>query len=203
MQLLCQRKAFNIYINGGISIFYHNPMGKVPEFKLNNERYSNAGEWVALRPLGTEGQFSDHYDAKPYSNIQFSIPFGGGFSFRLNDRLNFDFEINYRLLLTDYIDDVSGNYVDLGALEGDLSKSMSDRSQEDYSAMTGEERHQDDIIPDEDKIAYTSKYDGNRYLVYSGYGQEGAARGGRANDTYIVTSFKISYILNHTKSSEH
>lgn len=198
-----ERKAFNIYFNGGISVFYHNPKGRVPDFKLNNERYPNSGEWVALRPLGTEGQFSEHYNIKRYSIFQFSVPVGGGFSFKLNERLDFDFEINYRFLLTDYIDDVSGNYVDLGALEGDLARSMSDRSQEDYSATTGEERHQDDIIPNEDKVAYTSKYDGNRYLVYPGYGQEGGARGGKARDTYLVTSFKISYILNRTKSSDH
>ncbi len=194
-----ERKAFNIYFNGGISIFYHNPQGKVPDFKLTNERYPNSGEWVALRPLGTEGQFSPHYEKKPYSLVQFSIPFGGGFEFKLTNRLNFNFEINYRLLLTDYIDDVSGEYVDLGALEGDLAKSISDRSREQYSSTTGEDRRSDIYFPDQEIISYTSKYDGNRYFVYSGYGQENAVRGGSANDTYLVTSFKMTYILNKKK----
>lgn len=197
------RKSFNIYINGGLSFFYHNPKGRVPDFKINNERYPNSGKWVALRPLGTEGQNSEHYDTKPYSNFQFSIPFGGGFSFKLNDRLDFDFEINYRFLLTDYIDDVSGKYVDLGALEGDLAKSMSDRSKEQYAVVTGKDRQKDVYFPDKELITYTSKYDGNRYLVYSGYGQENATRGGKANDTYLVTSFKISYILHKSKTSAY
>jgi len=191
-----ERKFFNIYLNAGISIFYHNPKGKVPDFKPNGERYSNVGEWVALRPLGTEGQQSEFYDLKPYSSIQFSVPFGGGFAFKLNERLDLFFEVNYRLLLTDYIDDVSGDYVDLGALSGDMAKSMSDRSQEQYSIMSGQERDKEILQANTETVTYVSKYDGNRYTVFQGYGQEGGARGGPANDTFLMTGFKISYILN-------
>ncbi|MCK5370965.1 MAG: hypothetical protein KAQ62_20525 [Cyclobacteriaceae bacterium] len=200
-----QRKFFNIYLNGGISIFYHNPKGKVPDFKISGERYPNSGEWVVLRPLGTEGQFSEFYDNKPYSKIQFSIPFGGGFNFRLTDRLDFSFEVNYRILLTDYIDDVSGKYVDLGALGSDVAKSMSDRSREEYAVMTGKERDYELILSNTKPVTYISKYDGNRYIVFQGYGQEssGAIRGGSSNDTYIVTSFKISYVLNKSKPREN
>jgi hypothetical protein len=194
-----ERKSFNIYLNGGFSVFYHNPKGRVPDFKVSNERYPNTGEWVALQPLGTEGQFSEHYDIEPYSKIQFSVPLGGGFNFKLTDRLDFDFEINYRFLLTDYIDDVSGTYVDLGALDGDLAKSMSDRSKEQYSIMTGKERD----LANPSTVTYVSKYDGNRYTVFSGYGQENAGRGGKSKDTYLATSFKVSYILNKKKSSEY
>jgi len=197
-----ERKPFNIYFNIGISMFYHNPKGRVPDFKLNNERYPNSGEWVALRPLGTEGQYSEFYDIEPYSSVQFSIPFGGGFNFRLSERLDFNFEINYRLLLTDYIDDVSGRYVDLGALEGDLAKSMSDRSQEPYSMMSGKERDEELILANTEPNTYISSFDGLRYMVLSSFGSDGGTRGGPSKDTYLVTSFKISYILNKSKFSD-
>ncbi len=191
-----QRKSFNIYVNGGISIFYHDPKGKVPDFKPNNERYPNSGEWVSLRPLGTEGQFSPYYDRSPYSNIQISIPFGGGFSFKISEQLDLSVEVNYRLLLTDYIDDVSEKYVDLGALEGDLAKSMSDRSAEELAVSNGKNRD----LSSTTKVQYISKYDGDLYTVIKGYGQEtGAKRGGPSNDTFLVSSFKISYILNKTR----
>ena len=190
-----QRKIFNMYLNGGISIFYHNPKSKVPDFKISGERYPNSGEWIALRTLGTEGQFSEYYDNKPYSNIQLSIPFGGGFNFRLTDRLDFNFEINYRILLTDYIDDVSKKYVDLGALKSELAKSMADRSREEYAVMTGDKRE----ISDLETVVYISEYDGNRYIVFEGY-DSGSSRGGPSNDTYLVTSFKFAYILNKSKS---
>lgn len=198
-----QRKFFNFYINGGFSIFYHNPKGRVPDFKITGERFPNSGDWVALRPLGTEGQFSQYYDNKPYSNVQFSVPFGGGFVFRLTDQLDFTFEINYRILLTDYIDDVSGKYVDLGALDNDIAKSFSDRSREEYSMMTGKERDYEQILSNTEFYNYISRYDGNRYTVFKGYGQDGALRGGSSKDTYLVTSFKISYILKKSKSSEN
>ncbi len=151
---------------------------------------------MALRPLGTEGQFSEYYDNEPYSSVQFSIPFGGGFVFQLNERLDFIFEINYRILLTDYIDDVSGGYVDFGALDGDLAKSMTDRSKEESSVMTGEERD----LSGMEVRSYVSPIDGNRYFVLD---ERGSIRGGPSNDTYLVTSFKISYILNKNKSSEN
>ena len=191
-----QRKLFNFYFNIGFSVFYHNPKGRIPEFMINDERYPNFGEWIALRPLGTEGQFSEHYDLKPYSNVQFSVPLGGGFVFRLNDRLDFTFEVNYRLLLTDYIDDVSGSYVDLGALAGNLSKSMSDRSKEMNSIITGEKRD----LGDAEVVSYVSEFDGNRYFVLN---ERGNIRGGPSNDTYLVTSFKISYVLGKRKSNEN
>lgn len=191
-----QRKFFNIYINGGFSVFYHNPQGRVPDYKISGERYPNSGEWINLRPLGTEGQHSEYYSLKPYSAVQFSIPFGGGFVFRLTERLDFTFEINYRILLTDYIDDISGVYVDHGALDGDLAKSMADRSQEEFSVMTGEKRNIDGL----ETVSYTSDYDGNTYYVLK---DRGSIRGGASNDTYLVTGFKISYILNKSKSSEN
>ena len=183
-----QRKLFNIYFSGGISLFYHNPKGKVPEFTLNNERYPNYGEWVALRPLGTEGQHSEHYDVQPYSAIQFSIPIGGGFVFKLNERIDFTFEVNYRFLLTDFIDDVSGNYVDPGALDSDLAKSLSDRSKEEFSVITGEKRDLSGL----EVTSYVSPFDGNRYYILDG---RGSKRGGLSNDSYLVSSFKISYIF--------
>jgi hypothetical protein len=191
-----QRKPFNIFFNGGISVFYHNPQGKIPEFKVNDERYPNFGDWVALRPLGTEGQHSDFYNIDPYSNFQLSIPFGGGFAIKLNERLDFIFEINYRILLTDYIDDVSGRYADPGALEGDLAKTMSDRSMEEHAIMTGEKRD----ISDLEVISYVSPFDGNRYKVLK---DRGSVRGGSGNDTYLATGFKISYVLNKDKAGEN
>lgn len=190
-----QRKSFNIFISGGIGVFYHNPKGRVPEFNVNDKRYANYGDWIALRPLGTEGQHSEHYDTKPYSNVQVSVPVGGGFIFMLNERLDFIFELNYKLLLTDYIDDVSGRYVDLGALDSDLAKSMADRSLEESAVSTGEKRD----IADMEVVYYTSPIDGNRYKVLE---ERGSVRGGSSNDTFLLTSFKISYVLNNNQSRE-
>ena len=55
---------------------------------------------------------------------------GIGARFRINEVLDFSAEIGFRYLFTDYIDDVSGNYVDLGVFNTELAKAMSYRSSE-------------------------------------------------------------------------
>ena len=195
------RVSFTPYVFGGVAVFHHNPKGKAPKLDKFDQPLAEAGEWVALRELGTEGQLSPHYDVKQYSVIQPSIPFGLGLRAKLQKRLDFEFEIGYRYLFTDYIDDVSGMYVDLGALDSELAKAMSDRSNlsnEPTSVNTGELRNAEAINAVTNTTSYTSEYDGRVYTVYGGYGQEHetANRGMSSDkDIYIVTSFKIAYII--------
>ena len=49
-------------------------------------------------------------DRKPYNNIAVFIPFGVGYKYNLNPRMNIGVEIVYNFTTTDYIDDVSKTY---------------------------------------------------------------------------------------------
>ena len=193
------RVSFTPYAFAGVAVFHHNPKAKAPELDKFGQPLAEAGEWVALRPLGTEGQLSEHYDVKQYSVIQPSIPFGIGMRAKLQKRLDFEFEIGYRFLFTDYLDDVSGMYVDLGAFgDNELAKALSDRSREPTGVISGEARDFEVIEANTSLYTYTSAYDGRDYTVYAGYGQEHeTANRGFSNDKdiYIVTSFKVSYII--------
>jgi Domain of unknown function (DUF6089) len=194
------------YLLVGIALFHHNPKAKVPEeyvLRANNAptRFPNAGEWVALEPLGTEGQYANlnptdgNFGIKPYSLWQISIPIGIGIRYRLADALDLSFDFSVRWLFTDYIDDVSKNYVDLGVLDSDLARAMSNKSRDALSA-TGEPRD----VSGWPQNTYVGR-DGVLYEVISGFGQEGAeglpnARGkGNVNDIYYVSSFRIAYII--------
>ena len=99
-------------------------------FKFNPKTRFN-GKWVDLQPLGTEGQTLEGVGAsKLYNLTQYSIPFGFGTRFKLSERYSFGIEIAPRYTSTDYIDDVSGNYVsheELLAGVGPLSASLSNR----------------------------------------------------------------------------
>lgn len=196
------RPGVNPYLFIGVGIFYHNPKAKAPETDQSGNPVEEAGTWVALQPLGTEGQYSDFYDVKPYSRIQISLPVGLGISFRLNDQLDFGFEVGYRVLFFDHIDDVSGNYVDLGALESPLAKALSDRSQEANAIISETPRDFENvIIPNTTPYTYTSEYDGNTYQVFRGFGSEHPSniRGNSSdNDIFIVTTIKLTYILGGT-----
>ena len=176
------------YVFAGVAVFHHNPQGKVPLVDVNNGNtpFPNAGEWVKLKPLKTEGN--------EYKNIQLAIPFGIGVRFKLEERWDLAFEIGYRHLFFDYIDDVSKDYIDLGTLDSDLARAFSDRSREIVAVESGETR-QTGVIPNEN-IVYTSN--GQTYTVIRGYGVEGLnnIRGDRGDsDIYVITGFQLSYIL--------
>jgi hypothetical protein len=194
------------YLLAGIAVYHHNPKAKVPDqyvLRANTTPidFPNAGEWIALQPLGTEGQNATleptdaNFGNKPYSLWQISIPIGIGIRYRLVDALDLSLDISLRWLFTDYIDDVSKSYVDLGVLDSDLARAMSNKSRDTFSS-TGEARD----ISGWNTNTYIGR-DGIEYEVINGFGQEGlpgfpnVRGGGSINDIYYVTSFRISYIV--------
>ena len=116
---------FTPYVTVGVGVFSYDPYAFLK------------GAKIFLRPLGTEGQGNSLYpDRKQYSSMAISIPFGAGFKYSLNERINIGFEILHRFTNTDYLDDVSKTYVDpvVFPLNPDGSTSnaqlLSDRSYE-------------------------------------------------------------------------
>lgn len=179
----------------GVSGFLHNPQARVNE----NSTLAEAGQWVDLRPLGTEGQYSDDYNVSAYSKLQVAIPFGIGVRYRLNQVLDASFQIGVRYLFFDYIDDVSGNYVDLGAFGSDeLARELSDRSRELTSARKNEARDFTIIDQFTGNQTYVGS-DGNTYDVYAGYGSDthpSNIRGNTTdNDLFVYTQIRIAYII--------
>src|SRR5687768_2166874 len=105
------RAKWTPYAFAGVSLFHHNPQAIAPAFGLDGQPLAEAGDWVNLRELGTEGQHADleqtdaNYDIKPYNLIQLAIPIGVGLRFKLHDVVDFSAELGLRYLFTDYIDD--------------------------------------------------------------------------------------------------
>ena len=100
------RKDLTPYIYGGVAVFHHNP-----------KTYYNGGRmeegFYELQPLQTEGV--------KYSKVQFSLPFGFGFRYRLGRELDLAFDIGWRRTFTDYLDDVSTRYIDPSLFQKYLS----------------------------------------------------------------------------------
>lgn len=186
------RVRWTPYAYAGAAVLHHNPQAQVPETGLNGVPFENAGEWVDLIDLGTEGQHATlqegdvNFGIKPYNNFQVAIPLGIGVRFRVNEILDLSAEFGIRYLFTDYIDDVSKNYVDLGVFGGDeLARSLSYRGYELNPSNTH---------------SYVGR-DGNVYNTIRGYGEESRdnMRGNENdNDLYTVTTVRISYILGKT-----
>lgn len=84
---------------------------EVAYFRMNPTANYDGNE-VALQSLGTEGQGTSLSDKRRYGLNQLAFPLGIGLKFNLRKRLAISLEYGIRKTFTDYIDDVSGNYVD-------------------------------------------------------------------------------------------
>lgn len=178
-----KRRDFSPYIFLGVAGFYHNPKAA-----------NRAGDFVALQPLGTEGQFAANRKdyPSPYKRLQISLPFGLGVNYKLSRQFSLGYEIGWRKTFTDYLDDVSGTYadpLDLGAtldtngkyvLNSDASY-LADRSEQSFNNP----KLADGVTPNPD------------YARFNGaYGNKGSQRGtNNEDDWYIVSGFNLSYIL--------
>lgn len=92
---------FSPYLMGGIGYFSFNPQALL-----------NAS-WIDLEPLRTEGQgFAEYPDKKRYKLKQLNFPVGIGVKYKASPLFNISLECVSRVLNTDYLDDVSTEYID-------------------------------------------------------------------------------------------
>jgi hypothetical protein len=139
------------YLLIGFAGFHFNPQGTFKDLKTGREK------WVDLEPLHTEGEnfqapgyeFPESYNLWSYAGIG-----GIGVRFDLGKGLGIGLEYQLRYTFTDYLDDVSGQYIDpqlmdIAYLHEDhgtksvLAKKMMDRSNEiipGYKHQGGEYR---------------------------------------------------------------
>ena len=90
----------------GIGVFHFNPQGSLTDANGNKT-------WYYLQPLHTEGEgFAEYPQRKNYALTQVNIPMGFGAKYYLSDRVNLSLEVLERKTFTDYIDDVSTDYID-------------------------------------------------------------------------------------------
>ncbi len=189
------RVQFTPYAYIGITAFLHNPQAYLGE----DSGLPEAGTWVDLEPLGTEGQYSTLDDTdvnsgiKPYKKMQLAIPFGIGGRYRLNQVFDLSVEFGIRYTFTDYLDDVSQNYVDPSKLNSDLARYLADRSGEANAAVSGSPRNFEAIN--------ATAFDRNGDGIFDGFGTENQynIRGGKDdNDVYFVTTIRVAYIIGAT-----
>lgn len=152
------------YLFGGIGVFFFNPKTEITD-PLSLEK-----QWIELQPLSTEGQGLPGYDS-PYSLVNVAVPFGLGLKVSISKRVCIGLEWGIRMTFTDYLDDVSKDYVDRTELmnwTGDLGVAASDRTNE--------------ILPNT-------------------YNQAGAMRGNpKVNDWYQFFGLTITTKLNYFKT---
>ncbi len=96
------------------------------------------GEWYDLSPLGTEGQRSTANPGNYYPTATWSIPFGIGYRWNMGENWAMSVETGFRRTFTDYMDDVSGDYVDpdiIREAHGDVAAALSNRTDRPYELV--------------------------------------------------------------------
>jgi len=88
------------YVFAGFAVYHFDPYTR-----------DSIGNKYLLKDLSTEGQ--GFLQNKKYYNLtQLAIPFGGGVKFALSNNVRLGVEFGMRKLFTDYLDDISTDYVD-------------------------------------------------------------------------------------------
>lgn len=101
---------FSPYLLAGVGFFSFSPQTVID------------GRTVDLQPLHTEGQgFSEYPDRKNYKLKQTNYPIGVGLKYGLGDNFVARAEFVYRILSTDYLDDLSTKYIKPGVFSNYLS----------------------------------------------------------------------------------
>jgi len=99
-----EKHSLTPYLFAGIAVYHFDPY-----------TFDSTGKKYFLKPLSTEGE-GFIPGRNNYNLTQMAIPFGAGVKLSLSDNVNVGFEVGYRKLFTDYLDDVSTTYVDESAL---------------------------------------------------------------------------------------
>lgn len=187
------RVRWTPFVFAGVAIFHHNPQAK-----------DKSGEWVDLQPLGTEGQFpvtplteaDANFGIKPYKLIQVAIPFGFGARFRINEVMDLSGEFGFRYLFTDYIDDVSRNYVNPLKLSVE-ARGLSYRA--DEVDPTVSEAVQSRYVLVTDPTSGMQFVNGHGYDAINSEGTHENVRGSKNDrDIYTMTTIRLTYILGKT-----
>jgi hypothetical protein len=118
-------KPFSPYIFAGIGLFNFDPQAKLRD------------SWIRLEPLGTEGQGTVLTNYEGYRLTQISVPFGAGIKMHIAQRMGLTIEWGMRKTFTDYLDDVSKEYVNPAYLTPE-SAALANRSR--YPDLVGSQR---------------------------------------------------------------
>lgn len=122
-----QSITFIPYFYTGIGLTFFNPKAKFN------------GDWVALQPLGTEGQGLAGRPDK-YKRYTLCFPVGAGLKYMIDKQWSVSLDMSLRYTFSDYIDDVSTSYYRADVIEanyGTTAAALSDRSVDPSLGYTG------------------------------------------------------------------
>lgn len=158
---------FRAFIGLGAGAVYHNPKAMYQ------------GDWVALRPLTTEGV--------QYTKVTLVIPASAGFYFTINKQFRIGWNLCWRTTFSDYLDDASTNYADPSVLPSALSVALADRTDHAAANAFGLANNLGPGWGNNFGYGTSLDPDGNQQFNKRGDPSH--------NDSYITSQIEFSYVM--------
>ena len=157
------RPIISPFVLFGIGFFHFNPMTQLEE------------KWYELRPFHTEGEgFREFPERKNYKLTQINTQLGLGWRYEFSALFDLEMEISWRILKTDYLDDVSTFYIDPKIFRKYLDPDLAEIAI---------------------KLADRQKEKNPMHVTVEGDKRGGSGR----NDSYFSFGIRLGYTLNRKK----
>lgn len=121
------RGRFNPYLLAGFGYFHFNPQGILP-----SRTGTQQPKWVNLKDLHLEGDGWGAGYPEEINYWQMEVPLGIGVRWSLGEKLDLGLEYIYHYCFTDYLDNVSTNYVDPNQFDTHLDPDKAQVAREMY-----------------------------------------------------------------------
>ncbi|OJW81371.1 MAG: hypothetical protein BGO69_13825 [Bacteroidetes bacterium 46-16] len=121
------RGRFNPYLLAGFGYFHFNPQGILP-----SRGGTQQPKWVNLKDLHLEGDGWGAGYPEEINYWQMEVPLGIGVRWSLGEKLDLGLEYIYHYCFTDYLDNVSTNYVDPNQFDTHLDPDKAQVAREMY-----------------------------------------------------------------------
>jgi hypothetical protein len=164
---------FKVFLFAGLAGYSSNPKGQI----YNNGEVQYGGEWFELRDWKTEGQ------KESYAKYGLAIPAGIGAYFTYNKKWRVQWDLSWRTVFTDYLDDLSTVYAN-----PQDEKAQQFVNGQTYQALL------DGLVADNPEYTSADLYIDNFRYVDGAVKQ--APRGDAThNDSYLTTQLTVTRVV--------
>jgi hypothetical protein len=187
---------YRFFVFAGLAGFYHNPQGQIfgavdDDGNILDSSYKS--QWYDLRPFRTENQESE------YEKIGLAVPVGVGMYFTFNKQFRLGWEMNWRTTFTDYVDDVSGQYGDIGEIAargGGLGAALAQQSNQNILNSINSDPETDGL----GGSIYDHQWSDNVITDAAGNSEPILNKRGDPthNDSYLTMALTGSYVIRGT-----
>jgi hypothetical protein len=167
---------FKVFLFAGLAGYSSNPKGQI----YNNGEVQYGGEWFELRDWKTEGQ------KESYAKYGLAIPAGIGAYFTYNKKWRVQWDLSWRTVFTDYLDDISTVYT---TPNSDDSRAYEFVNNQTYQALL------DGLVADNPEYTAADLSIENFQIAPPGATYQSPRGDATHNDSYLTTQLTVTRVV--------